>query len=79
MKDLKGKVRHCIDEDLLDKYYNPVEVKKVRIVINGFNKFRGKQKKIYISPKEISKKKPFKSVCISDHDVSVYYLIFKEN
>ena len=74
--DVKDEILSRIDEDLLDKDYKYIEIGKVLVVINGLSK--NKKNKIFISPKEISKKKPLKTASSGYHEGSVYYLIFNE-
>ena len=79
IKEIKNWISLSVDECLLNKNYKEIKYKEAKIIINGISKFKGD--KIYISPKKISKKKPFKKSAWFSDDYSIYYLIFikKEN
>jgi len=78
VKDIKDKILSHINEDLLDKNYKSIKCKEIRIVINGIHKTR--KKKVFISSKDISEKKPLKTISSVGllKEYSIYYLIFKE-
>ncbi|MBL7100431.1 MAG: hypothetical protein ISS23_00585 [Nanoarchaeota archaeon] len=78
VKDIKDKILSRINEDLLDKNYKSIKCKEIRIVINGIHKTQ--KEKVFISSKEISKKKPLKTISSVGllKEYSIYYLILKE-
>jgi hypothetical protein len=75
-KEIKEKILNSLDEDLLDKNYNPIKCKEIKVVVNGI--FKNQKNKIFISQKKISKKKPLRTISSVGPKYSVYYLIFKE-
>ena len=72
---VKKKILQELPHDLLDKNYKITKLKEVLIIVNGI--FITKNKRIFISPKIISKKKPFKKVSWVGNNYSIYYLIYK--
>ena len=78
IKDIKDKILSNVDEDLLDKNYEPIKCEEILVVVNGIHKTQ--QNQVFISPKEISKKRPLKTISSTRllNEYSIYYLIFKE-
>jgi len=74
VKKIKQKISPYVCEDLLDKNFKEIKYKELKVIANGISKFNGN--KIYISPKKINKKKPFKKSLLSLDNYSIYYLIF---
>lgn len=78
---IKQEIMKYVEGDLLDKNYNPLPLKEIKVAINGIRVWKGKSNKIYISPKAISKKKPLKTVSSSvikkRYTIYYHYLIFK--
>ncbi len=74
--DLEGEILPTLDEMLLDKNYKTVKLKKIKVVVNGISE--NKQKRVFISPKEISNKKPFRTISCNElvGKYSVCYLIY---
>ena len=77
IKDLKNKILSVIWEDLLDKNYQTIKVKEVKVVVNYIHKTQ--INKIFVNPKDISKKKPFREASWYRllKKYSIHYLIYK--
>lgn len=77
-EDIKDYLARIVEEDLVDKNFEPLNFKKVIVVINGFQK--NEERLVYVSSENISEKKPFRTMSISGYlnEYSIYYLIFVE-
>ncbi len=75
---LEKRINFYLAADLVDKNYEPIMCRSVRVVVNGIHKTQNKR--IFVNPGKVSKKKPFMTVSsnLLLKDYSVNYLIFKK-
>ena len=50
IKEIKEIILTNLDEDIMNKEYNVIKPKKIKIIVNGIHKINGN--KIFISPKK---------------------------